>query len=60
MRDYRIAAIPADPGAYYEQGDHVKALTMADYKVITDKKRQALKVLSPVPLIARSPEPPRR
>jgi hypothetical protein len=47
----QIAAIPADPGTYYEQGDQVKALTMADYKVITDKKWQALKVLSPVPLI---------
>jgi hypothetical protein len=47
----QIAAIPTDPGTYYEQGDQVKALTMADYKVITDKKRQALKVLSPVPLI---------
>ncbi len=46
-----IAAIPTNPGTYYEQGDQVKALTMADYKVITDKKRQALKVLSPVPLI---------
>jgi hypothetical protein len=47
----QIAAIPTDPGTYYEQGDQVKALTMADYKIITDKKRQALKVLSPVPLI---------
>ncbi|MGI8959500.1 MAG: hypothetical protein ACR2IV_07035 [Bryobacteraceae bacterium] len=47
----QIAAIPVDPGTYYEQGDQVKALTMADYKVITDKKRQALKALSPVPLI---------
>jgi hypothetical protein len=48
---HEIASIPADPGTYYEQGDQVKTLTMADYKVITDKKRQALKVLSPVPLI---------
>ncbi|MGI9073185.1 MAG: hypothetical protein ACR2JB_18170 [Bryobacteraceae bacterium] len=47
----QIAAIPAEAGTYYEQGDRVKALTMADYKVITDKKRQALKALSPVPLI---------
>jgi hypothetical protein len=47
----QIAAIPTEAGTYYEQGDHVKALTMADYKVITDKKRQALKALSPVPLI---------
>jgi hypothetical protein len=46
-----IEAIPMDPGTYYQQRDKVKALAMADYKVITDKKRQALKVLSPVPLI---------
>jgi hypothetical protein len=46
-----IAAIPMNPGTYYEQGNQVKSLTMADYKVITDKKRQALKVLSPIPLI---------
>jgi hypothetical protein len=47
----QIAAIPMNPGTYYEQGDQVKALTMADYKVITDKKREALKTLSPVPII---------
>jgi hypothetical protein len=46
-----IASIPMNPGTYYQVGNQVKALTMADYKVITDKKRQALKVLSPVPLI---------
>lgn len=48
---HEIASIPMNAGAYYEEGNQVKALTMADYKVITDKKRQALKVLSPVPLI---------
>jgi len=46
-----IESIPMNPGTYYEEGNQVKALTIADYKVITDKKRQALKVLSPVPLI---------
>lgn len=46
-----IEAIPVEAGTYYKEGDHVKALTLADYKVITDKKRQTLKVLSPVPLI---------
>jgi hypothetical protein len=48
---HEIESIPANPGTYYEEGNQVKALEMADYKVITDKKRQALKVLSPVPLI---------
>jgi len=46
-----IESIPMNPGAYYEEAEKVKPLTMADYKVITDKKRQAIKMLSPVPLI---------
>lgn len=46
-----IEAIPMDVGAYYKEGDQVKALKLADYQVITDKKRRTLQVLSPVPLI---------
>ncbi len=46
-----IASIPADVGAYYKQGEQVKALKMADYQVITDKKRKAIQVLSPIPII---------
>lgn len=47
----QIEAIPQDVGVYYETGGQVKALTMADYKVITNKKRETLKILSPVPLV---------
>jgi len=47
----QIAAIPQDAGAYYIDNSQTKTLTQADYKVITDKKRQVLKYLSPVPLI---------
>ncbi len=46
-----IEAIPMDTGAYYKAGDQVKALASADYKVITSKKREALKMLSPIPLV---------
>ena len=46
-----IASIPMDVGAYYRVGDQVKALKLADYQVITDKKRKAIAALSPVPLI---------
>ena len=46
-----IAAIPMNPGAYYKEGDQVKALKMADYQVVTNKKRRTLQVLSPIPLI---------
>lgn len=46
-----IAAIPMDSGAYYKAGDRVKALALADYQIVTNKKRRTLQVLSPVPLV---------
>jgi hypothetical protein len=46
-----IAAIPMNAGAYYKQDKKVAALPSADYQIVTDKKRRALQVLSPVPLI---------
>ena len=47
----QIAAVPQDAGAYYIENDQPKTLVQADYKVVTDKKRQMLKYLSPIPLI---------
>ena len=46
-----ISAIPMEPGAYFMRGKTVDTLALADYQVITNKKRQALKYLSPVPLV---------
>ncbi len=46
-----IEAIPMDAGAYYKIDEQVKPLALADYQVVTNKKRRALQVLSPVPLI---------
>jgi hypothetical protein len=46
-----IAAIPMDVGAYYKESGQVKALKVADYQVITSKKRKALQTLSPIPLV---------
>lgn len=46
-----IASIPMDPGAYYKIGDQIKALPQSATQVITDKKRQTIQVLSPIPLI---------
>jgi len=46
-----IASIPMEPGAYFMRGKTVDKLALAEYQVITDKKRQALKILSPVPLV---------
>jgi hypothetical protein len=46
-----IASIPMDTGAYYKAGEQIKALPLADYQVITSKKRKTLQVLSPIPLV---------
>ena len=46
-----LASIPMEPGAYFMRGAKVETLALADYQVITSKKRQALKILSPVPLV---------
>lgn len=46
-----IASIPMDAGAYYKLGEEIKALPLADYQVITSKKRKTLQVLSPIPLV---------
>lgn len=46
-----IASIPIDSGAYYKVGDAIKPLPLADYQIITSKKRKTLQVLSPIPLV---------
>jgi hypothetical protein len=46
-----IASIPMDAGAYYRVGEQIKPLPLADYQVITSKKRKTLQVLSPIPII---------
>lgn len=46
-----IESIPMETGAYYKQGDVFRALKLAEYQVITSKKRKTLQVLSPVPLV---------
>ncbi len=48
---HEIASIPQDPGAYYQGPGKMEPVPSADYQVVTDKKRRALQVLSPVPLI---------
>lgn len=46
-----IASIPMESGAYIQENGQVKALKSADYQILTDKKRKALQVISPIPLI---------
>ena len=40
-----------DSGAYYRTFEKVTPLDAAQYQVVTNKKRQALKILSPIPLV---------
>ncbi len=46
-----IQSIPMETGAYYKEAGQIKGLKVADYQVITDKKRRALQAVSPIPLI---------
>ena len=46
-----IESIPVSSGAYYKEGETIKTLALADYQVVTDKKRKAIQILSPIPLV---------
>jgi hypothetical protein len=46
-----IASVPQDTGAYFTVDNVVKPLEASQYKVITNKTRQVVKVLVPVPLV---------
>ncbi len=44
--------IPQDPGVYWLEGDKAKVLKAAESTVHSDKRREILKALSPVPAIS--------
>lgn len=46
-----IESIPIDSGAYIRENGQIRALKTADYQILNDKKRKALQVLSPIPLV---------
>ena len=46
-----VKLVPPSPGAYYIHGQQLDAMKVADQKVVGNRKRSVLKVLSPVPLI---------
>ena len=52
--DFRkeIASIPAEPGVYWITGGSFKTLKLAEQKIANNKRRQVLKLLSPIPLVA--------
>jgi hypothetical protein len=47
----QVAAIPTQAGAYYIRGEMTEAVKQAESKVVSNKKRTVLKVLSPIPLV---------
>ncbi len=46
-----IESVPMETGAYFNVDGQIKQLDAAPYQIITDKKRAALKMVSPVPII---------
>ncbi|MBI4890062.1 MAG: hypothetical protein HY821_05500, partial [Acidobacteria bacterium] len=47
-----ISRVPMDPGVYYVDGTEMKAIPRAGLKSMVDKKRNILKIVVPVPLVA--------
>ena len=47
----QVAALPAQPGAYFIRGDKTEAIKQAESKVVNNKRRSILKALSPIPII---------
>ena len=48
-----IRSVPAEAGVYYlVEGTPMRALKQAELKIVTDKKRQILKILTPIPILA--------
>lgn len=48
-----VRSVPAEAGVYYlSEGNPLRALKQAELKVVTDKKRQILKILTPIPILA--------
>ena len=43
--------VPMEPGVYLVDGDKLVAIKVGESKVVTDKKRSVLKVMSPLPIV---------
>jgi hypothetical protein len=48
----QVEEIPPQPGVYYIRDNKLEPIKVAESKVVTDKRRQILKVLSPVPVVS--------
>ncbi|MDW8353995.1 MAG: hypothetical protein RMK57_05635 [Bryobacterales bacterium] len=47
-----IARVPQETGVYWIHGGQLKPLKQAESKVVTNKRRSVLRVLTPVPIVA--------
>ena len=47
----QIGSIPAQPGAYYIRGDTLEPMKQAESKIVSNKTRTILRVLSPIPTV---------
>jgi hypothetical protein len=48
----QVEQIPPEPGVYYIHGDKLETIKVAESKIVNNKRRQTLKILSPVPLVS--------
>lgn len=49
-----IDKVPAETGVYYVRGDKLEAIKIAEPRIVTNTKRQILRVLAPMPLAGKS------
>jgi hypothetical protein len=47
-----VEQIPEEPGVYYIHDNKLETVKVAESKIVNDKRRQVLKVLSPVPMVS--------
>jgi hypothetical protein len=48
---HEITRVPVEPGAYHVQGDKIQPMKVGEVQVANNKRRNVLKVLSPIPMV---------
>ncbi len=52
MERREVARVPRQPGVYLMEGGQARALAQAELEVISSKRRTALKLITPIPVVA--------
>jgi hypothetical protein len=47
-----VERIPIESGVYFIKGDKLEPVKQAESKIVNDKKRNVLKIMSPIPLVS--------